>query len=191
MATCDCIPVKLVGIFSNGFYFEDDHQDGVDTDTFVHSKTFQKLIRCSDSRFLIVNEDEQFDLEDLTIEQLSSPSYTFYIKIYRDLSRQSKDGRPVMLYAFKNGKNIAAVCKDNTICPEEMEPLHRIEDSKHRALFYMTLCQKPNKYRLRSSWYPDKSLGFDETDSSPKKLVLRPFDPEDECDTFTLCENKV
>lgn len=47
-----------------------------DTDTFVHSKTFQKLIRCSDSRFLIVNEDEQFDLEDLTIEQLSSPSKT-------------------------------------------------------------------------------------------------------------------
>lgn len=175
MATCGCTDLTFVGIYKDSFYFDVDEHDVVDKDTFEHSKTSQNLIRCPDSRFLILNEDEQFDLKDLTVSQQRSLDYKLYINIYRDLSWQNEKGRAVILYAVKDGKKFAAVCRDDKVIGAElMEPQRRIEDTKHRAIFYMVLDQAPNKYRLRSSLYPDKALGFDETDLN--KLVLCPYE---------------
>ncbi|KAJ0063616.1 hypothetical protein NL108_004448 [Boleophthalmus pectinirostris] len=179
--TGHCIPLAFAGIHKNHFFFCDKAEDEVDTDMFEYSKTSQNLIRCLDSKFLILNEENQFDLKDLNIQQQSCSDYRLYISIYRDLNQQSRSGRAVMLYALKDDRKYVAVCKneDEVTAEEVMELQRRIEDSQHKALFYLVLDQQPNKYKFRSSLYPDMALGFDDTDSN--KLILRPYnDPDDD-----------
>lgn len=159
----------------------------MDTDGFQYSETWQFLIRCADNRFLYLNEAKQFDRRDLNFQQQSCSDYKLNINVYRDLlNTGSNDGRAVILYASRDGKTYAAVCaNDKEVVAEEMKELQQpFEQSQHKALFYMVQDEWPDKYKLRSSLYPEKCLGFDETDS--QKLILCHNDPHSQEDIVSL-----
>lgn len=183
----NCRDLTFLGVVGDSFYFDDYVLDEVDTDSFEYSKTTQYLIRCPDNRFLILNEAKRFDRKDLNVQQQSSSDYKLNINIFRDLNNGSNRGRPVMLYASKGNKTYAAVCiNDKEVVAQEVpvQELQRtIENRHHKALFYLVLDQ-PEKYKLRSSVYPQKFLGFDVTDS--QKLVLCDSDPQNQEDTVQL-----
>lgn len=183
---CGCLIFdRLVG---DKFYFKDFEEDEVDTDTFEFSRTMQNLIRCPDSRFLILNDANQFDLKWLNSQEQRSSDYKFNISLYKDLSTQSNYGRAVMLYAssLRDDKKYAAVCKNqNEVGAEEVkEPNQTINESKHKAVFYLIQDQQPDKFKFRSSLFPDRALGFDEYDSH--KLVLCPYNPESQTQLIQL-----
>ncbi|KAJ0021818.1 hypothetical protein NQD34_009308 [Periophthalmus magnuspinnatus] len=183
----DGAPLIFVGLHNDHFYFDDFPHDEVDADVFEFSQMSKTLIRCPDDKFLILNEVKEFDLKDLNIQQQSCSDYKLAIRVYRDLSVRPVRGRVVMLYALKGDRKYAAVCKnENEVTAEEVHELQgRIEAAQHKALFYMILEHRPNRYKLRSTLYPDKALGFDQTDSN--KLVLCPYDdPENQSNLFTL-----
>lgn len=67
---------------------------------------------------------------------------------------------------------------------QELPP--QIEETAHKALFYMTKLSASNKYMFESSAYPSKFLGFEPVDHNPSvnKLVLRDR-VHDEVDEFS------
>ncbi|CAL1570876.1 unnamed protein product [Knipowitschia caucasica] len=186
MASSDGALLTFLDLKDNHFYFDDlCGEDELDSDAFKWSMASPKLVRSPDNKFLILNEENQFDLKDLNIQQQSCSNYKCYINIYKDLSQQSICGRAVMLYVLKDDRKYAAVCKnEKEISAEEIALQDRIEASQHKALFYMVQNQQPHRYQFRSSLYPNKVIGFDEADST--KLILCPYDPEDQCDTFHI-----
>lgn len=189
MATnCSCTELEFVGLVGDAFYFDDFQEDEVDTDTFEYSRRSQYWFRCSDSKYLIFNDNNQFDRRDLNDQQRRLSVYKLNMNIYTYPPHQGV-GRAVMLYALKDTRRFAAVCKnDKEVGAEEVMILDGdIADSQHKAVFYMIGGRQPNKYKLKSSLYPDKVLGFDESDSN--KLILCPDDPDSQDDLIEITEN--
>uniref|UniRef100_A0A3Q3J7M8 Uncharacterized protein n=1 Tax=Monopterus albus TaxID=43700 RepID=A0A3Q3J7M8_MONAL len=110
----------------------------------------------------------------------------FNIQIYKEDSRISKavgKGRPVMLYADKDGKKMVACCSDRQeIYPEAMDLPNKINETAHKALFYLTgISGSTAMYTFESSLYTGKFLGFKPVEDNPSldKLVLLESKPDE------------
>ncbi|XP_047191820.1 uncharacterized protein LOC118299517 isoform X4 [Scophthalmus maximus] len=172
MATNNCIPVQFLETSSNAFYF-----GGAESDSF-HSPTYN--LQCKDNKFLLLNNDGQFQLQDLSAQEQCRPDCRFNIHIYNDSSLEQMQGISVMLYTNRNGKKIMACCRDhNEIYPEAMDLPREIAEAAHKALFCLTKLSG-EKYMFESIAYPNKFLGFEPVEGRPslKKLVLRMKGPD-------------
>ncbi|KAK7883184.1 hypothetical protein WMY93_029358 [Mugilogobius chulae] len=179
----DSAHLTFVGLRNGCFYFDECEQDEVDADMFELTGTLVKLIRCHNNKFLILNAT-QFDLKDLNAAQQSCSDYKLCINIYKEPTAYSTPGRAVILSAHKDNKIYAAVCTGDKVLAEEVDIQKKIEENVHKAVFYMIQDERRHCFKLKSSLYPDKYLGFDENDSN--KLVLRQYDPENHYDVVTL-----
>lgn len=173
MAANDCSNLKYFSATETAFYFEVAGKD-LEEDAFDESvlPICQHLIRSYNNKFLILNDEEQFEAQNLTTAQQRQPDYKFNIKIYNDSTKGK--GKAVMLYVNKDGKKMVACCNDkHEICPESMDLPERIKGNAHKAVFYLTKLPT-SKYLLESSLYPTKFLGFepDGDNHSLSKLVL-------------------
>uniref|UniRef100_A0A4W6BXU0 Interleukin-18 n=1 Tax=Lates calcarifer TaxID=8187 RepID=A0A4W6BXU0_LATCA len=176
MATNGCSLVIFLGSCKNAFYFDVGETD-VDQDLFTlseHQHSKHKL-QSKDNKFLLLNADGQFEVRHLSISEQRNPDCKFTIHIYTDSALEGRKGRAVMLYTSKDGKKMVACCSEkNEIYPEAMDPPHKIEETAHKALFYLTKLSASNQYMFESSVYPCKFLGFEPDKDNPslKKLVL-------------------
>lgn len=194
MADSDCSTAKFICVFKNAYYFEgpqhateDELGMCIEEDLFQASQTCEKLLQCHDNKFLILSHNGLFEKQYLTARGQDCPDNKFCLQFYNDYNQQKK-GKPVMLYAVKSGKKLVACCNGSGgIYPEEMEIQERIEDSKHKALFYMIRQGASNKYMFQSSLDENKYLGLDPDESDPSvvKLVLRTYDPDNQNDELS------
>ncbi|XP_038548671.1 interleukin-18-like [Micropterus salmoides] len=177
MAADGCIPTKFVNMSENSFYFEDAETDW-DEDTYqLSNKHCKHLIRSKDNKCLLLNDDSKFQAENLTKSQQTHPECQFNIRRYNNSNMDQSNKRAVMLYAVIDGKKMVACCSEkHEIDPEAMELPDKIEETAHKALFYLIpLTGQTNKFMFESSLYPSKFLGFEPIESNPSlnKLVLR------------------
>ncbi|XP_047191815.1 uncharacterized protein LOC118299517 isoform X1 [Scophthalmus maximus] len=182
MATNNCIPVQFLETSSNAFYFGGaESESEVEADSYTdsfHSPTYN--LQCKDNKFLLLNNDGQFQLQDLSAQEQCRPDCRFNIHIYNDSSLEQMQGISVMLYTNRNGKKIMACCRDhNEIYPEAMDLPREIAEAAHKALFCLTKLSG-EKYMFESIAYPNKFLGFEPVEGRPslKKLVLRMKGPD-------------
>ncbi|XP_070761853.1 uncharacterized protein [Enoplosus armatus] len=193
MATNGCTPATFSCICENAFYFEDMEEDAFG----ISDQHCKHLIRSKDNKFLLVNAKGQFQGQNLTSQQQCQPDCKFNIQIYKESSLVGRKGRAVMLYAIKDGKKMVACCNaNNEMYPEAMDLPKQIEETAHKALFYLIkLANETNKYMFESSLYPQRFLGFEPNADNPSlnKLVLRhkgKDEVDDRCEmTFSDCTN--
>uniref|UniRef100_A0A673C3C7 Interleukin-18 n=2 Tax=Sphaeramia orbicularis TaxID=375764 RepID=A0A673C3C7_9TELE len=193
MADSDCSTTKFICVCKNAYYFEgpqcateDEPDKRIEEDRFQASKTSVKLLRCYDNKFLILSYNGLFEKLELTAQGQHCPDNKFCLQFYN--SDDLRKGIPVMLYAIKSDKKLVACCNGSDgIYPEEMEIKNFIEESKHKALFYMIKQEGSNKYMFESSLYENKYLGLEPDKSEPSvvKLVLRMYDPDNHNDALS------
>uniref|UniRef100_A0A8C3A3Y8 Interleukin 18 n=1 Tax=Cyclopterus lumpus TaxID=8103 RepID=A0A8C3A3Y8_CYCLU len=150
-------------------------------------------VQSKDNKFLLLNSEHQFQVQNLTSQQLNQPECKFKIQIYFDFERGGEEKRnAAMLYVKSEGKNVVACCsQEHAVHAEDMVlPIH-IEETHHKALFYMTELTPSHTYEFESSAYPSRFLGFepDGCDPSLVKLVLheKAKDEVDESCHVILC----
>ncbi|XP_078103000.1 uncharacterized protein LOC144515769 [Sander vitreus] len=178
MATNGCARVTFFQTFRNAFYFQVATATDVDEDSF---KCFQSpkdyLVRSMDNKFLLLNAEGHFQVQNLNSDQLSHPDCKVKIQTYIESSGENGRGKPAMLYVEMNNKNIVVCCsgtQNHDIYPEEMSVLPKhIENPTHKALFYMKQCTASKTFTFESSEHKSEFLGFEPTDDpSVNKLVL-------------------
>ncbi|XP_054457320.1 uncharacterized protein LOC129093342 [Anoplopoma fimbria] len=218
MASCCCSPVTWIGTCNDAFYFQVVSADtGVDEDSFgISKRCLNYWVRSKDNKFLLLNSEQQFQVQNLTSELLCQPDCKVKIQIYNNLDmhyvknegknmvacrgetdaiKRGREGMAVMLYVENEGKKIV-VCGGETdnIYPEKMETLpEEIKGSNHKALFYMTKLSPANTFWFESSMYPSMYLGFEPDGFNPSlnKLVMhnKAQDEVDESCQLILLKN--
>ncbi|KAM6932299.1 interleukin-18-like [Lycodopsis pacificus] len=193
---CSYTPVTCVGTCGDAFYFQEvAAETDVDEDSFgIATRCLCCWVKSKDNKVLRLNDEQQFQVQNLTSKQLNEPGCKFEVQTYRESETAGRAGRPTMLYCNKdNGKNVVACCGDNgNIYSENMDALPEdIEETRHRALFYMTKLTATNTYQFESSWFKSEFLGFapDGDNPSLNKLVLlkQAEDQVDESCQVVLC----
>ncbi|XP_044059663.1 uncharacterized protein LOC122879529 isoform X2 [Siniperca chuatsi] len=177
MATDGCSPAIFFCTCENAFYFEAAKTDVVEDNFKISDQHCKHLIRSEDNKFLLLNAEGQFQVQNLTTQQQCQADCKFNIQIYKESSQVGRKGRAVMLYANRDGKKIVACCNEkHEIYPEAMDLPQYIGETAHKAVFYlMHLANQTNKFMFESSLYPAKFLGFEPIGDNPSlaKLVLR------------------
>ncbi|KAM7399800.1 hypothetical protein PAMP_019044 [Pampus punctatissimus] len=171
MATNGGLLVGYCDLCDSAFYFQD-----LDEDSFQKSprQPLDRFIQSEDNKFLILNAVGGFQVKDCSVSEQRKPGCMFCIQIYND-GRNSCNS-PVILYTNKDDSKMMVCCKDDSeIYPEAMELPTEIGENGHRAIFYLIKIAGCEKYKLKSSLYPNKFLGFEPDKDNPsfKKLVLR------------------
>lgn len=174
MATNGCSPIQFFSTTETAFYFAEESD--VDSDAFERSLlSSQRFIRSIDNKFLILNAEGEMKATNLTEAQLQ-PDHKFNIQVYKDSTLGGNKGRAVMMYVKKGDKTMVVCCNEkHEICPEQMDLPCRIDQSRHKAVFYRREVSS-SKYSFESSLYPSEFMAFecDEQNSTLYKLVLRP-----------------
>ncbi|XP_037630980.1 interleukin-18-like [Sebastes umbrosus] len=198
MATGCCSTVTFVGTCENNFYFQVAAETDVVGDCFkITERCLNRWVRSAENKFLHLC-DEQFQVQNLSSDQLSQQDCQFKIQTYKDIPG-GKGGMAAMLYVIMNEKNMVACCsQQNDVYPEEMTPPSSIEETEHKAVFYMTHLTASKTYMFESSMYPSYFLGFESDGDNPslQKLVLRHKDngtdePDEACEVTLLNDFKM
>uniref|UniRef100_A0A3Q1H3V1 Interleukin-18 n=1 Tax=Anabas testudineus TaxID=64144 RepID=A0A3Q1H3V1_ANATE len=116
----------------------------------------------------------------------------FTVQIYQDSALEQKKGRAVILYTKKEDDNILVCCNEkNEICPVKMELPKEINESQHKAVFYLTELSASQVCTFESSLCRGQFLGFedDKDKHSLKKLVLHPRDCDQVDDASEIIMN--
>ncbi|KAK9520304.1 hypothetical protein VZT92_020200 [Zoarces viviparus] len=183
---CSYTPVTWVGTCGDAFYFQEvaaATDADVDKDSFgISERCLCCWVKSKDNKVLFLSDawndaTKQFQVKDLTSKQLNEPDCKFKVQTYREFEKAGRDGRPTMLYVKNDeGKNVVACCDLNrNIYSENMDALPKdIQETCHKALFYMTELSPTNTYQFESSLFPSEFLGFapDGDNPSLNKLVL-------------------
>nr|UOV22686.1 interleukin 18 [Oostethus manadensis] len=194
MDTIACSRVEFFDVNDDVFSFR---VDSLETDGPMIEDSFKKSLQCSthfirnkDNKYLLLSDDSQFEVLNLTIQQQCQPDCKFNIQFYNESGQKVRKGCAVMLYANKNGNKFVVCCSDNhEIYPEAMDPPENIEPTQHKALFYMTKLPQSNKYKLESSLHTHHFLGFEPDKNNPFQVNLvlhHQIDEVDECSEITL-----
>ncbi|XP_077422479.1 interleukin-18-like [Vanacampus margaritifer] len=197
MSTNGPSPVEFVGVCDGRFHFQAlfdvDETDGhVKEDCFRRScNCLSTSIRNKDNKYLLLGDDSQFKVLNLTKQQQGSPDCKFNFQFYDESGHKVRRGFAVMLYANKNGTKMVVCCNEKReIYPKAMDIPDNIEPSKHEALFYMIpVPGGAKKCMLESSLHPHEVLGFEPEENNPSQLILvlhHAFDEVDECCQITL-----
>uniref|UniRef100_A0AAQ6IAS2 Interleukin-18 n=1 Tax=Anabas testudineus TaxID=64144 RepID=A0AAQ6IAS2_ANATE len=192
MATCGSFNAEFRSICNNAFYFDDTGESiDVDEDSFRMSRQCsQHLIQSKDNKFLLFNEKGQFRACDRSISQQSECKFT--VQMYQDSALEQKKGRAVILYIRKKDNTILVCCNEkNEICPVKMELPQEINESQHKAVFYLTKLSASNVCTFESSLCRGQFLGFEHDEDNPslKKLALCPRYPDEVDDTSEIIMN--
>ncbi|XP_019717156.1 uncharacterized protein LOC109510913 [Hippocampus comes] len=190
MCTSDIFPVEFLDVYDDGFNFQalvdvDDIDGPVRVDSFRKSpQCYSSLIHNKDNKYLLLGDDSQFEVQNLTFQQICLPDCKFNFQFYDDSGHKVRKGSAVILYAIKNDRKMVVCCSDRRkIYPKAMDIPEKIEAAKHEALFYMSpLPEGTKKYMFESSLYPYEFLGFEPAKhNSQLTLVLhRKVDEVDE-----------
>ncbi|XP_054649718.1 uncharacterized protein LOC129190933 isoform X2 [Dunckerocampus dactyliophorus] len=194
MDTIGCSHVEFLDLNDGVFSFQVDTHE---TDGPMREDSFRKSLLCSthlirnkDNRYLLLSDDSQFEVLNLTIQQLRQSDCKFNIQLYNESGQKARNGSAVMLYANKNGNKFVVCCSDeHEIYPEAMDPPENIKSTQHKAVFYMTKLPQSNKYMLESSLHRCQFLGFEPDKDNPRQVNLvlhHRVDEVDECCEITL-----
>ncbi|XP_067363320.1 interleukin-18-like [Channa argus] len=172
MAALGCSSVLFFDTCSNGFYFEMEPADVYEDAFNISTQCPKCLIKSKDNKFLLLKED-QFQAQNLTTTESGC---SFHIQIYKNNELGGDKGRPVILYANKDGKKMVVCCNEKEeICPVAMDLPNNIVETSHKAVFYLTDLKASNMFLFESSVYQYKFLGFEPDEHRPflSKLVLQ------------------
>ncbi|KAM3616235.1 uncharacterized protein V6R79_014748 [Siganus canaliculatus] len=176
-------PVQFTGVKDTGFYFKD-----VEEDRFAKSSL--SVLRCpiSDREGALLVLDAELHLLGREMNTDDEAKNKFNIMFYMD-DKQMQKGRPVILYAIKDGKKMLVCCNDNReIHPVAKDPPEEIPGDVDKAVFYMTDVTT-STFMFESSFFRSNYLAFEHDESnSEKKLVLLEKDRKKvvECVQFYL-----
>ncbi|KAM9317790.1 interleukin-18-like [Pholidichthys leucotaenia] len=172
MAASDKCHVTFECIEDNFFYFQVTDNELL-SDSFRKEGSSTHLLFNKTCGYLIL-DGESFNAEQLTIKEVSQRDLKFTIQTYKNSSKESIEGKSVMLYVTKGGQNMVACCSgDRNVCAEAMDVPMDVEGTKHKALFYMKAETPSKTYIFESSIHQDHYLAVDSSGCGPYKLVLR------------------
>ncbi|CAJ1065992.1 interleukin-18-like [Xyrichtys novacula] len=185
MATNSFTPAHFCSVVKNTFYF---NETDLASDSFMMANNFRQCwIQCKSNKFLLLNDDRQFQEEVLSIDQLQTqPECKFHIQYYNDSSLIRKQGRAVMLYVLKDGEKMMACCSEkHDVYSEALDLPKEIKENTHKAVFYMKrLPSTSDKHIFESTLFPSWFLALesDGNDSSLHKLVLSHDGMDESCE---------
>ncbi|XP_047450344.1 interleukin-18-like isoform X2 [Mugil cephalus] len=192
MATNNCSPVTFFDTCKDSFYFEETKTACVLVDAFKKSpRCLPYQFQSKDNKFMVLNRDRKFDLNNLTKEQLHQPESRFLIQTFQDSDLTPRRGRPVMVYTIENDKKMVACCYDeNQVRAEPMVP-NNIDETVHKAIFYMTEVEGlGNAFMFESTLFKARFLGFEPVKGLLKLVLHDKLDEVDEGCQFFLTKCK-
>ncbi|XP_041849895.1 interleukin-18-like [Melanotaenia boesemani] len=180
MAASHCdpsIPIRFQDICQDSFYFTETETDAdLQEDDFCkcgrEAKTF--MIESNERKFLILTTDGTLEAQDLDQVERGRSGCKFNIQEYLDSSSQPKMGKPVMLYASKDGQKMVVCCRENgDVYPKPMDLPTNISGEEHEAMFYQERISC-GRCRFESTMYKNHFLAFEPDQNIPGlyKLLL-------------------